>query len=79
MRFAFKKLGFAAGLIAVAALANPAEPALAKRAAHIRKPPPSLSDRFGAIGTDCVERSASVSVGNPAYRNRLATWPAPCY
>ena len=63
----FKTLGFVAGLLAAPALF--AEPALAKAA---RK------DGSGDVRVDCVERSFSISVGNPAYPNRLAIWPAPC-
>jgi hypothetical protein len=79
MRLAFKKLGLAAGLIAAVALAGLAEPALAKKALRVPRQPFNVSYRLSDVGTECVERSASVSVGNPAYRKRLATWPAPCY
>jgi hypothetical protein len=64
---------------APSALALITEQALAKRAAHLREQPPiawyRLSDN---VGVKCVERSFSVSVGNPAYPNRLAMWPGPC-
>ncbi|HKA47535.1 MAG TPA: hypothetical protein VKD68_05205 [Methyloceanibacter sp.] len=69
-----------AGLIAVLGLVLVAEPALAKKARLYRAPPPTggwyrLS---GNVEVLCVERSFSVSVGNPAYPNRAAYWPAPC-
>jgi hypothetical protein len=67
-------------LIAVLGLVLVAEPALAKKARLYRAPPPTggwyrLS---GNVEVLCVERSFSVSVGNPAYPNRAAYWPAPC-
>jgi hypothetical protein len=70
------RIGLMAGLIAAAMLATLCEPALAKKASVVHKQPPIFyrsSDHMR-----CVERSFSFSVGNPAYKNRLATWPAPC-
>jgi hypothetical protein len=71
--------GVIARVISASALALITEQALAKRAAHLREQPPiawyRLSDN---VGVKCVERSFSVSVGNPAYPNRLAMWPGPC-
>lgn len=67
----FKTLGFVAGLLAAPALF--AEPALAKAA-----PKDGRYRGSGDVRVDCVERSFSISVGNPAYPNRLAIWPAPC-
>jgi hypothetical protein len=73
----FKTLGFVAGLLAASTLI--AEPALAKA------PPQPSRQQHQAwyrgsrdVQVDCVERSFSISVGNPAYPNRLAIWPAPC-
>jgi hypothetical protein len=79
MRLSFKQIGFAVGLIAASALTASSDPALARKAIHLRQQPPSLRYRLSDLGTDCVERSRSVSVGNPADRGQLAIWPAPCY
>jgi len=73
----FKTLGFVAGLLAAPALF--AEPALAKKAFQAgRQQHPAWYRGSGDVRVDCVERSFSISVGNPAYPNRLAIWPAPC-
>jgi len=66
-----------AALIAGSALMVPTEPSFAKRAKEIREQPPVRWYRL-SDSVRCVERSFSISVGNPAYRNRLAVWPAPC-
>jgi hypothetical protein len=71
--------GVIAVVIAASALLLLSEPALAKKAPPLHKQPPigwyHLSDN---VRIECVERSFSISVGNPAYPNRLARWPAPC-
>ena len=73
----FKTLGFVAGLLAASALF--AEPALAKAAPQLgRQQHPAWYWGSRDVQVDCVERSFSISVGNPAYPNRLAIWPAPC-
>jgi hypothetical protein len=73
----FKTLGFVAGLLAASTLF--AEPALAKKALQAgRQQHPAWYRGRGDVQVDCVERSFSISVGNPAYPNRLAIWPAPC-
>jgi hypothetical protein len=69
------KIGFVAGLIAAAA-GNPSGPAFAKKVSSVRKP---LVLWYPLNNVRCVERSFSISVGNPAYKNRLAIWPAPCH
>jgi hypothetical protein len=72
-------IGLAAGLIAASALAIMAEPTRAKETARVHKRSPidwrrpSDEDR-----QHCGQRSFSVSVGNPAFRNRLVNWPGPC-
>ena len=68
------EVGFLVALIAATISSGPV---LAQKATAARKQPPIL---FRSSSTDvrCVERSFSVSVGNPAYRSRLANWPAPC-
>jgi hypothetical protein len=71
------KVGLVAGLIAPTLLASLIEPALAKKAPVVRKEPP-IFYRSWNDDVRCVERSFSISVGNPAYRNRLSIWPAPC-
>jgi hypothetical protein len=73
----FKTLGFVAGLLAASAFL--AGPALAKTPPQRGTPqPPAWYRGSGDMQVDCVERSFSISVGNPAYPNRLAIWPAPC-
>ena len=73
----FKTLGFVAGLLAASALF--VEPALAKAAPQLgRQQHRAWYRGSGDVQVDCVERSFSISVGNPAYPNRLAIWPAPC-
>ena len=71
--------GVIAVVIAAWALPPVSEPALAKKAPPLRTQPPigwyRSSDN---VRIDCVERSFSISAGNPAYPNRLAMWPAPC-
>jgi hypothetical protein len=70
-----KRLGFALGLVAALLV----EPALAKTAPPPdSQRPPAWYRSNGDVRDKCVERSFSVSVGNPAYPNRLAVWPAPC-
>ena len=66
------KFGLVVGLIA--AFATVSDPALAKKDPAVGKPPPT----FYRDDVRCVERSFSISVGNPAYKNRMAYWPAPC-
>jgi hypothetical protein len=69
-----KTAGFFASLIAAAALIMAADPALARR--H-KQPAIGWYRLSGDVEVRCVERSFSVSVGNPAF-HRLAIWPAPC-
>jgi len=61
----------------IAGLAVLADTALAKRAQQIRERQ-TAAWYYPGYNVRCVERSFSVSVGNPAYKNRLAYWPAPC-
>jgi hypothetical protein len=75
--YSFKTLGFAACMLAASAFL--AEPALAKTAPQRGTPQPrTWYQSNGDVLDDCVERSFSISVGNPGYPNRLAIWPAPC-
>jgi hypothetical protein len=76
MHKAFKVV-LVTGLIAAALFATLLEPALAKEAPIVRKEP-QVFYRSWNDDVRCVERSFSISVGNPAYRNRLSIWPAPC-
>ena len=71
------KLGLLAGLIAAAAFATLDESALAKKAPAVRKQTHASWYR-SSDDVQCVERSFSISVGNPAYKNRSSIWPAPC-
>ena len=71
------KIGLVAGLIAAAAFATCDESALAKKAPAVRKQTHTSGYR-SSDDVQCVERSFSISVGNPAYRNRSSIWPAPC-
>jgi hypothetical protein len=74
----FKAFKFGLGvLIAAAALATLSQSALAKKTPAVRKPTHASWYR-SSDDVRCVERSFSISVGNPAYRTRLAIWPAPC-
>jgi hypothetical protein len=69
---------FKVGLVAALMAATiSSEQVLAQKATAIRKQPPTFF-RSSINDVRCVERSFSVSVGNPAYRSRLAIWPAPC-
>jgi hypothetical protein len=72
-RTMFNAFKFVLGvLIAAAGLATLSQSALAK------KTPTHASWYRSSDDVRCVERSFSISVGNPAYRNRWAIWPAPC-
>ena len=70
------RIGLVAGLVAAAMFATSSEPALAKKAPVVHKQSPIFYQSSDNVR--CVERSFSIGVGNPAYKNRLATWPAPC-
>jgi hypothetical protein len=75
MRSLFKTLGLALGLVGAFLV----EPALAKTAPQPDGQRPSAwHGSSGDVRDECVERSFSVSVGNPAYPSRLPMWPAPC-
>ena len=71
------KIGLLAGLIAAAASATLDESALAKKAPAVRKQTHASWYR-SSDDVQCIERSFSISVGNPAYKNRSSIWPAPC-
>ena len=64
-------------VILTAGLAMPTDVSFARRAQHTREQPPVAWHPSGS-NVRCVERSFSISVGYPAYKNRLAHWPAPC-
>jgi hypothetical protein len=71
----FKALGITIALAASLL----AEPALAKTAPHPdSQQPPAWYRPNGDVRDECVARSFSVSVGNPAYPSRVAVWPEPC-
>jgi len=74
-----KTVGISAGLITALALVL-AQPALARKAPRVFKHQPyaAWTRSSAALDVKCIERSFSVSVGNPAYPNRQAVWPAPC-
>ena len=74
-----KTAGIFAGLITALALVL-AQPALARKAPRVFKHQPyaAWTRSSAALDVKCIERSFSVSVGNPAYPNRQALWPAPC-
>jgi hypothetical protein len=67
--------GLAAAMIAATLLVTYGQTALAKRAPTVRKQQPIF---YPSDDIRCVERSFSISVGNPAYKSRLSIWPAPC-
>lgn len=62
--------------VALLALALTSAPALAKKAPPAERWPGG-HQRGGTPPIKCVERSYSISVGNPAFRHRR--WPAPCF
>jgi hypothetical protein len=68
------KVGLLAGLIAPTLLASLIEPALKEGPGRSE----GIADILSLVACPSVERSFSISVGNPAYRNRLSVWPAPC-
>jgi hypothetical protein len=76
--FTASKIGLVVALIAATVSAIASEPALAKKASLVRKQSPIFYSSIWADDVRCVDRSFSISVGNPAYRNRLSIWPAPC-
>jgi hypothetical protein len=79
MQYGLMTIGFVAALIAASALVTLAEPAPTKRTTQAHKEPSNGWHRWSAYGqTHCGQRSFSVSVGNPAFRNRIADWPCPC-
>jgi len=65
-------------LISAAAIGVVAVPALAKKSRHHAQPAIPWYRVGGDVEVRCVDRSFSVSVGNPAYPNRALYWPAPC-
>jgi hypothetical protein len=79
MRHPLATIGLALTLIAGFGLAAFAEPAPFKRTAHAHKE--VSKDRYRLSDSDrshCGQRSFSISVGNPAFKDRVALWPAPC-
>jgi len=69
------RIGLLVTLVAGSAIL--ADTAVAKRAQQVRERP-AVAWHHRDYNVRCVERSFSVSVGNPAYKHRLAYWPAPC-
>ena len=69
--------GLLLSLMAAATLVMAADPALAKKPRVHRQHTIDWYRLSGDVEVRCVERSYSVSVGNPAF-HRLAIWPAPC-
>ena len=71
-------IGFGAGLVAASALVAVAEPALAKTAPDPTQVPKGWYRLGGNDQKHCGQRSFSISVGNPAFKNDIAYWPSPC-
>jgi hypothetical protein len=66
-------------LIAVGALPGPAKSAERRQMTQSHK----IASRHSANGNGegrqhCGQRSFSISVGNPAFTDRVALWPRPC-
>jgi len=78
MRQTLTMIGFGAGLLAAWALFALAEPALAKAVPDPTQVPKGWYRLSGNAQKHCGQRSFSVSVGNPAFKNRVTDWPAPC-
>jgi len=72
-----KTAGLFASLIAAASLVMAADLALARKSRPQRQPAIGWYRLSGDVEVRCVERSYSVSVGNPAF-HRVAIWPGPC-
>ena len=67
---------FKVGLVAALMAATiSSEPVLAKKVTAVRKQHPIF---YRSDDIRCVERSFSISVGNPANKSRVFNWPAPC-
>jgi hypothetical protein len=79
MQHRLATIGLAVALIAGSGLVAVAEPVLVKRMAQAHKG--VTKDRYRLSDGDriyCGQRSFSISVGNPAFKDRVALWPAPC-
>ncbi len=75
--------GFLSCLVLAAGLTLPAQDALAKSGKSARTGSAFAIQKESASPTrsgrsHCGERSYSVSVGNPAFKDRLALWSGPC-
>ena len=68
-------IALGAGLVAASALVAVAEPALGKDPTQVPKGWYRLG---GNARKHCGQRSFSISVGNPAFKNDIAYWPSPC-
>ncbi|MGH6736833.1 MAG: hypothetical protein ACRECX_12280 [Methyloceanibacter sp.] len=65
--------------LAVAALPAAAKPKQAERKAEMAQATAVSEAQAAKTGRKhCGQRAYSVSVGNPAFKDRLALWPAPC-
>jgi len=73
MRRSVKTIGLGLALLAASSLVASAKPAHKKKHRWVS----SYGQHYSGK-SHCGQRSYSVSVGNPAFRNRLALWPRPC-
>ena len=71
-------IGFGASLVAASALIALAGPALAKAAPDPTQEPKGWYCLGGNAQRHCGQRSFSISVGNPAFKNDMVYWPSPC-
>jgi hypothetical protein len=71
-------IGFGASLVAASALVLLAEPVLAKAVPDPTQAPKVWYRLSGNAQKHCGQRSFSISVGNPAFKNGIAYWPSPC-
>lgn len=81
MRQGLKTAALALGLLAAWVLMAAPEPALAKGKPTVHKRPlkgMSAAKTKSGNRQHCGLRGFSVSVGNPAFKDRLAAWPGPC-
>jgi hypothetical protein len=78
MRRIVPMIGFGASLVAASALIALAQPALAKASPDSTQAPKSWYRLGGNVEKHCGQRSFSISVGNPAFKNDIVYWPSPC-
>jgi hypothetical protein len=71
-------IGFGASLVAASALIALAQPTLAKASLDRTRVPKGWYRLGGNAQNHCGQRSFSISVGNPAFKNDIVYWPDPC-